>query len=65
METAMADGKILPFLMFQGEAEAAIDAYAALFAGSEIRDVIRNGPGGRRRRAPSSAPPSAWPVKPC
>lgn len=47
----MADGKILPFLMFQGEAEAAIDAYAALFPDSQVRDVVRNGPENKLFRA--------------
>ena len=37
----MATGKILPFLMFQGEAEAALDAYSALFPDSEVHDVVR------------------------
>jgi predicted 3-demethylubiquinone-9 3-methyltransferase (glyoxalase superfamily) len=36
---------IRPFLMFQGEAEAAMNFYASLFPDSRITDIQRYGPG--------------------
>jgi predicted 3-demethylubiquinone-9 3-methyltransferase (glyoxalase superfamily) len=36
---------VRPFLMFQGNAQAAMDFYVSLFAGAEIIDVVRYGPG--------------------
>ena len=37
--------KITPFLMFEGSAEEAMRFYVALFPNSEIRQVVRYGPG--------------------
>ncbi|MBI1325903.1 VOC family protein [bacterium] len=37
--------KITPFLMFQGSAEEAIRFYVGVFAGSEVRNIERYGPG--------------------
>lgn len=36
---------IRPFLMFQGEAEAAMNFYASLFPDARITDIQRYGPG--------------------
>lgn len=36
--------QVHPFLMFQGDAEAAMTFYVSLFADGEIRDVVRYGP---------------------
>ncbi|WP_116811230.1 VOC family protein [Steroidobacter cummioxidans] len=36
---------IRPFLMFQGEAEAAMNFYASLFPDTRITDIQRYGPG--------------------
>jgi predicted 3-demethylubiquinone-9 3-methyltransferase (glyoxalase superfamily) len=36
---------VLPFLMFQGEAEAAVQFYVSLFPDGEIRRIDRYGPG--------------------
>lgn len=36
---------ITPFLMFEGSAEAAINFYISLFAGSKIEQIERYGPG--------------------
>ena len=35
----------MPFLMFEGRAEEAMNFYVSLFAGSEIRSVTKYGPG--------------------
>lgn len=37
---------VQPFLMFEGRAEEAMQAYVSLIPGSEILDVQRYGPGG-------------------
>ena len=37
---------VTPFLMFEGQAEAAMTFYAGLFAGAEILRLERFGPGG-------------------
>lgn len=37
--------KITPFLMFHGSAEEAMQFYVGLFAGSEVRNIERYGPG--------------------
>jgi predicted 3-demethylubiquinone-9 3-methyltransferase (glyoxalase superfamily) len=37
---------VQPFLMFEGQAEEAMQAYVALIPGSEILEVQRYGPGG-------------------
>ncbi len=37
--------KIRPFLMFQGNAEEAMNFYVSLFPGGEIIDIVRYGPG--------------------
>jgi predicted 3-demethylubiquinone-9 3-methyltransferase (glyoxalase superfamily) len=37
--------KVGPFLMFQGNAEEAMNFYVSLFPGGEILDVVRYGPG--------------------
>lgn len=37
--------QVTPFLMFQGEAEAALTFYAALFPGAQVFDIERYGPG--------------------
>lgn len=36
--------KVRPILMFQGDAEEAMNLYVALFPGSEIIDIVRYGP---------------------
>ena len=36
---------VRPFIMYQGEAEAAITFYVSLFPGAEIIDIVRYGPG--------------------
>lgn len=36
---------IKPFLMFQGEAEAAMNLYVSLFPDAEIVSIVRYGPG--------------------
>ena len=36
--------KVRPFLLFQGQAEEAINFYVSLFPGSEITEVVRYGP---------------------
>jgi len=41
----MTTTQVRPFLMFQGEAEAALTAYVALIPGSEILELNRYGPG--------------------
>jgi predicted 3-demethylubiquinone-9 3-methyltransferase (glyoxalase superfamily) len=38
--------KVRPFLMFEGNAEAAINFYISLFPGAQLLDVVRYGPGG-------------------
>jgi predicted 3-demethylubiquinone-9 3-methyltransferase (glyoxalase superfamily) len=38
-------GSVKPFLMFQGNAEAAMNFYVSLFPGAEIIDIVRYGPG--------------------
>jgi predicted 3-demethylubiquinone-9 3-methyltransferase (glyoxalase superfamily) len=38
--------KIRPFLMFEGNAEEAMNLYVSLFPGGEILDLHRYGPGG-------------------
>jgi predicted 3-demethylubiquinone-9 3-methyltransferase (glyoxalase superfamily) len=38
---------LTPFLMFQGDAEAAIQLYASLFSGSTVEVIDRYGPGER------------------
>jgi predicted 3-demethylubiquinone-9 3-methyltransferase (glyoxalase superfamily) len=43
MEAKMS-GKIRPFLMFEGKAEEAMNAYVALFPDSEIVTIERYGP---------------------
>jgi len=42
----MAQTKVQPFLMFQGNAEAAMNFYVSLFADGKIVDIKRYGPGG-------------------
>lgn len=37
--------KILPFLMFQGRAEEAMNFYVSLFPGSAVSNIVRYGPG--------------------
>ena len=37
---------VQPFLMFEGRAEEAMQAYVSIVPGSEILDVQRYGPGG-------------------
>ena len=37
---------VTPFLMFQGDAEEAMNLYVTLFADSEIVDIVRYGPDG-------------------
>ncbi len=39
----MADSKIQPFLMFEGDAEEAISFYVSLFPGAGVLDVVRYG----------------------
>ncbi len=39
------DGKIRPFLMFQGRAEEAMNFYISLFPGGAISNIVRYGPG--------------------
>ncbi|WP_119461371.1 VOC family protein [Rhodospirillaceae bacterium SYSU D60014] len=41
----MVGTKIRPFLMFQGNAEEAMNFYVSLFPGGEIIDIVRYGPG--------------------
>jgi len=41
----VADHRIQPFLMFQGDAEAAMKFYVSLFGGAEIVEIARYGPG--------------------
>jgi predicted 3-demethylubiquinone-9 3-methyltransferase (glyoxalase superfamily) len=41
----MTTTQVRPFLMFQGEAEAALTSYVALIPGSEILELTRHGPG--------------------
>lgn len=36
---------VRPFIMYQGEAEAAMTFYVSLFPGAEIVDIVRYGPG--------------------
>lgn len=36
---------IRPFLMFQGDAEAAMDFYVSLFPDARVDDIMRYGPG--------------------
>ncbi len=36
--------RIHPFLMFQGDAEAAMKFYVSLFPGAQVLDVVRYGP---------------------
>lgn len=38
--------KVQPFLMFQGEAQAALDLYMAQFRDARLEVVTRHGPGG-------------------
>ncbi|HVA46486.1 MAG TPA: VOC family protein [Pirellulales bacterium] len=42
--------RILPFLMFQGNAEEAMAFYVSLFPGSEVTDLVRYGPGQAGKR---------------
>lgn len=37
------DTKVLPFLMFQGNAEEAISFYVSLFPGARVEDLVRYG----------------------
>lgn len=37
---------ITPFLMFDGQAEEALDFYVSLFADSEIEEIVHHGPAG-------------------
>jgi predicted 3-demethylubiquinone-9 3-methyltransferase (glyoxalase superfamily) len=37
--------KFIAFLMFEGKAEAAMNFYTSLFAGSKIDSIVRYGPG--------------------
>jgi predicted 3-demethylubiquinone-9 3-methyltransferase (glyoxalase superfamily) len=37
--------KVCPFLMFQGNAETAMNFYVSLFPDAEIVDAVRYGPG--------------------
>src|ERR1700733_1636382 len=37
--------KVHPFLMFEGQAEEAMNFYVSLFPGGEISEVVRYGPG--------------------
>lgn len=37
--------KVRPFLMFEGQAEEAMNFYVSLFPGSEACEVVRYGPG--------------------
>jgi len=37
--------KVHPFLMFEGQAEEAMNFYIALFPGSQIDEMVRYGPG--------------------
>jgi predicted 3-demethylubiquinone-9 3-methyltransferase (glyoxalase superfamily) len=37
--------KVTPFLMFQGNAEEAMEYYTSLIKGSEIKSITRYGPG--------------------
>ena len=37
--------KVRPFLMFQGNAEAAMNFYVSVFPEAEIVDIVRYGPG--------------------
>jgi predicted 3-demethylubiquinone-9 3-methyltransferase (glyoxalase superfamily) len=39
----MTGSKIQPFLMFEGDAEAAINLYVSLFAGSQVLEIVRYG----------------------
>jgi predicted 3-demethylubiquinone-9 3-methyltransferase (glyoxalase superfamily) len=39
------DANVRPFLMFQGNAEEAMNFYVSLFPGGEVLDVVRYGPG--------------------
>ncbi|MDR3721789.1 MAG: VOC family protein [Candidatus Acidoferrales bacterium] len=46
----MASAKIQPFLMFQGNAEEAMNFYVSLFPGAEVLGIVRydaNGPGAK------------------
>jgi predicted 3-demethylubiquinone-9 3-methyltransferase (glyoxalase superfamily) len=43
--TPRAMAHIQPFLMFQGQAEQAINFYLSLFAESELKEIVRYGPG--------------------
>jgi predicted 3-demethylubiquinone-9 3-methyltransferase (glyoxalase superfamily) len=40
-----AQTKVRPFLMFQGQAEAAMNFHVSLFPGSEVIEIVRYGPG--------------------
>jgi predicted 3-demethylubiquinone-9 3-methyltransferase (glyoxalase superfamily) len=42
----MADLTIRPFLMFEGQAEAAMNFYVSLFPGAEVLGILRYGPSG-------------------
>ncbi len=37
--------KVRPFLMFQGDAEEAMNFYVSLFPGGDVIDIVRYGPG--------------------
>ena len=37
---------VRPFLLFEGKADEAMNFYVSLFPGSEIKEVVRYGPGG-------------------
>jgi predicted 3-demethylubiquinone-9 3-methyltransferase (glyoxalase superfamily) len=47
----MADLTIRPFLMFEGQAEAAMNFYVSLFPGAEVLDILRSqmGPASKGR----------------
>jgi predicted 3-demethylubiquinone-9 3-methyltransferase (glyoxalase superfamily) len=41
----MMGAQVRPFLMFTGEAEAAMTFYVSLFPDGAVRDIVRYGPG--------------------
>jgi predicted 3-demethylubiquinone-9 3-methyltransferase (glyoxalase superfamily) len=44
-ENAKGQTNVLPFLMFQGDADEAMNFYVSLFPDGEVIDVVRYGPG--------------------
>jgi len=40
----MEAAKVHPFLMFEGQAEEAMNFYVSLFPGSQVNEVVRYGP---------------------